>query len=180
MLSLLICTLIVLFALTGRHRVVCETGEFAEVAHGPANKRTDRANATLIARILARPVRKHVRLTDHVRLNSHRRQASLAPLLVERCQVLVVLVGVDNAARVRIEMLRARRLRAQVRVVVLAGSCGYVCMLQLIVIGQLLARVKSHLASLATFAFLGMRGGDERFVLLSATITLFFLLVARR
>ena len=84
MLCFLICAFSVLFSLASRHRVVCETGEFAEVAHGPANKWTDGANTALIARILARPVWKHVRLADHVRLNSHRRQASLAPLLVER------------------------------------------------------------------------------------------------
>ena len=82
----------------------------------------------------------------------------MAPLLVERGKVLVVLVGVDNAARVRIEVLRARSLGAQIRVVVLAGGCSYVSMLQLIVIGQLLTRVKSHLASLTTFTFLGVGG----------------------
>ena len=108
-------------------------------------------------------------LTDHVGLHGHWWESHLAPLLIHVGPVLLVLVGVDDTARVcvRVEVV-LMLLRAKIRVVLARGS-GDIRVLQLVVVGQLmllLLWIECHLTSLAsTFHLLGMRG-DKRFFLL--------------
>ena len=100
--------------------------------------------------------------------------------MIDVGQILVVLIRVDDTARARIEVLLL--LRAQVRVVLTRGS-GYVRMLELIVVRQLLllllmlAWIERHLTAFAASLLvnlLGMRRDERFFLLLPTANTLIF------